>query len=244
MSVPTFIHGVTGISWLIWVSAGCWFLWLMHAKYVFTLSLIWALMPGQYTHSMICSMHFSLPKCHLSIFCSTSLQSKLGTTMSVPFKTSPLTTDTLSWIKPKDWMLDGTSSLEGHSSFVYLISACSVDSLAVSFCRQILDIYLLLNVYKLPYLSQPFPSLYVQDTHKIKCVQQLCYNLVCSWVRSHNGCKANKNFWILGDFIRNFRNMCLSGLWSFSVTKWVPYINWWHFLQTNTRLKESLLIGQ
>lgn len=78
MSSATFVPGVTGISWLMIVSAGCWFLWSIHAEQLLTISLIWAFIPGQYRCSLAQAMHFSIPKCPVWIFWITSLQSELG----------------------------------------------------------------------------------------------------------------------------------------------------------------------
>lgn len=145
-------------------------------------------MPCQNTRSLARAIHFSIPKCPIWIFWSTSPRSELGTTIRVPFRTSPLTNVTSSRMG-QGWMTDLIFSFEGHPAFVHPMDTCSDGSLAVA-SLYVLSLsseigqFFYYCMYKGFYVSFRYFWVCVFNVCAIQCLQKPRHALVCTLVRS------------------------------------------------------------
>ena len=146
-------------------------------------------------------------------FCRASFLKELGTTIRVPFSSSPFTTEISSWTGMYGAIEGGTSLFSGQIDVAYFISICNVESFLVSslymssfwsligYCLRIIWIYLSISVSDISCLSS---VRYARDS-----VSAITDSRPGIYITSNSYfCRASKNLCILGglfviDFFEN-----------------------------------------
>ena len=202
----------------------------------------WSFKPGQYTVSLVLSLHLRRPKCPLCMSRSVAWHFLCGTTFWVPIKTIPsLMVSSLLKVQYVCISLGISLMLLDHQCIMVCFSSasslsswvailiwlklsllalrwlvirwiCSLGSLMASFCPPSQD--------KQSANWFVLPGIYFTVKWYAKVLFSILYNLGVVWL-------------ILLD------NMISIGFWSVSSRKWLAYREWWNFSIAQTTERDS-----